>query len=48
MARAERPLLAQAADRLEDDRHLLDRVDGAALVGMARREAGMAAAARRR
>ncbi len=40
-----RPVLAQPPDRLEHDRHLLDRVDGSALVGIARRDAGMAGAA---
>ena len=35
------PVLAKARDRREHDRHLLDRVDGAALLRRSRREPGM-------
>ena len=44
MRRPLRPVLAQAPHGLEHDRHLLDRVDGAALLGRELMDAGVAGA----
>ena len=48
MRRLLRPVLAQALDGGQHDRHLLDRVDGAALLGRKRRDAGVPRAAAHR
>ena len=45
MGRPQRPVLAQALDGGKHDCHLLDRVDGAALFGRQRRDAGVPRAA---